>query len=240
MVRLLKTVLTWSVGGLSLWAGSFKVSPVRIELSARRPHTTVAVTNLSKENTTIQVQVLRWMAKGSGEAYAETEDLLLNPPIFTLAPGQSQHMRLGLRKAHGGSQEVSYRLIMEEIPRPSRPGVTGITTLLRISVPVFIRPATKAAPDLTWRLAALEDGKLKLSVENRGPVHVQLKRMGLSTREHPEPDRMENVAKYVLPGGSREWTIRDERLVRETVILVKTETDQGDHSVSVSKDTTRP
>jgi fimbrial chaperone protein len=226
------------VGGLSLWAGSFKVSPVRIELSARRPHTTVAVTNLGEENTTIQVQVLRWMAKGSGEAYAETGDILLNPPIFTLAPGRSQHMRLGLREPKTGPQEIGYRLILEEVPRPMKPGVTGVATFLRISVPVFVPPTSKAAPDLAWRLTA-QDGKLKLSVENRGPVHVQFKRMGLATREHPEPDRMENVAKYVLPGGSREWTIRDERLLREAVILVKTETDQGDFSVSVPKDAAR-
>jgi fimbrial chaperone protein len=235
MGRILTFLLAWSAGGLSLWAGVFKVEPFRIEFAASRPRASVAVTNLGDGVATIQVQVLRWTAKGAGEDYAETDDILINPPIFTLAAGQTQYLRLGLREPRAGLAEISYRLILEELPPPRKPNSNEITTLLRISVPIFVKPAAKTVPELAWRLVPDGAGAVKLSVENRGKVHVQFKRMGLTTETQPQPDRFETVGIYLLPGGRQEWAIRDERLVRSSHILVKAQTDRGELGVTVFK-----
>jgi fimbrial chaperone protein len=233
MVRILPTILAWLAGGLSLWAGSFQVNPVRVELSARRLYASIAVTNSGNETETIQVQALRWSAKGAGEAYAETDDILLNPPIFTLAPKQTQHMRLGLREPKVGPMEVCYRLILEELPPSSKPAPNQIRTLLRISIPVYVPPAQRAVPQLAWRLAPAESGKRKLRVENVGTAHVLITRMGLAVHDQGEPDRLESINICVLPGGSHEWTISDERLLRSPAILVRTLTDKGEIRVVV-------
>jgi fimbrial chaperone protein len=235
MGRIPALILAWLAGGLVLWGGAFKVDPFRVEFTAGRPRASVAVTNMGDGVAKIQVQVLRWRAKGAGEDYTETDDILLNPPIFTLAVGQTQYLRLGMRIPRTGLAEICYRLILEELPPPRKPNSNEIATLLRISLPIFVKPAAKTAPELAWSLVPDGPGVVKLSVENQGKAHVQFKRMGLTTEAQPQPDRFETVSIYLLPGGRQEWAIRDERLVRSSHILVKAQTDHGDLGVTVPK-----
>jgi fimbrial chaperone protein len=76
-------------GGFSmLQAGSYMVKPVRIELSARQLRTTIQIQNLGNEATTIQARVVAWNAKGLEEVLSENDEILLNPPIFTIAAGR--------------------------------------------------------------------------------------------------------------------------------------------------------
>src|SRR5690242_12258323 len=104
-------------GGCSmLWAGSYTVMPIRIELSARRLQTTVEVANRGDEATTIQAHIVSWSAAGVEELLSDNDDILLNPPIFTLAPGRQQFVRLGLRRPKPSEVEITYRLILEEVP----------------------------------------------------------------------------------------------------------------------------
>jgi len=226
MVRRLSIIVAWLAGGLTVSAGSFNVKPVRIELSAREPQTSISVTNLSDDRATIQVHAVVWTPQGIGEAYADTNDILLNPPIISLAPGQMQFLRLGLRRANTGLLETSYRLIFEELPPPPKPGFKGLTTVLRISIPVFALPREQAAPDLAWRVSRADENHMKLLVENRGNLHVQIKGVRFRANPETEPDHLEDTNVYVLPGGRHEWNITEESLLRSVRLLVEAETDQ--------------
>ena len=46
---------------------------------------------------TIQAHIVAWSAKGAEEVLTDNDDILLNPPIFTVAVGHTQFLRLGLR-----------------------------------------------------------------------------------------------------------------------------------------------
>jgi len=232
MAGWMRTVLA---GGLSIWAGSFKVNPVRIELSARRPYASVAVSNLASEPASIQVHVLLWSASGGREVYAETDDILLNPPIFALQPRQTQYMRLGLRKPRAGAIETSYRLVFEELPPPNKPSANEIRTLLRIRIPIFVKPAGILSPGLQWELLPAGDGEARLLVRNQGNVHVQITRMSLAAAAEPGPGHTENANVYVLPGGSHEWSIRDKPLLDVSQLRVEAQTDQGEIRATVRR-----
>jgi len=234
MARHLKIVWAWLAGGLLVSAGSFNVKPVRIEFSARQPQTSVSVTSLGDAPVTIQVHAVAWNPQGTGEVFADSDDILLNPPILNLAPGQTRFVRMGLRRANTGPVETSYRLIFEELPPPPTPGFKGLKTLLRISIPVFALPNGQAVPDLVWRVSRTDENHMKLLVENRGNAHVQIKRLKFWAKPDTEPDHLEATNVYVLPGGSHEWAIKEESLLRAGRLLVEAETDQREMHADLS------
>jgi len=236
MVRIPRTVLAWLAGGISLWGGTFQVSPVRIEMSARRPNARLAIQNSGSDPVTIQVQAVSWTAKGNGDQQTATDDLIVNPPVFTMGPGQTQHLRIGLREPKMRPMEICYRLILVELPSSSKPLPNQIRTLLRLSLPVFIQPPTPASHRLVWTLASQSENQRVLRVENTGSAHVQFTQMGLADGQQAEPEKMEKTSVYVLPGGSHEWKIRDQRILACPAVLVKTVTDKGEIRAVVRQD----
>src|SRR5438309_668171 len=78
---------------MKCFAGSFSLSPVRVELSAARPSMVIQISNLGDETITLQTQLLAWGFDGNHDTYRETDDVVLNPPIFRLEPHQKQMVR---------------------------------------------------------------------------------------------------------------------------------------------------
>ncbi|MEQ1949737.1 MAG: molecular chaperone [Bryobacteraceae bacterium] len=220
----------------SLLAGSFNVSPVRVELSARQPSASIAVRNVTDEPSVVQVSALRWTPKGNGEEYRDTDDILLNPPIFSLAPGQVQYVRLGLRRPSATAVEVSYRLVLEEVPPPAKAGFSGVTPLLQIRIPAFVAPAGKTAPELNWSFNGSE-AKWKLTVSNRGNIHVQIKRLILTGESHDGggAQRTSEMNVYVLSGGTHEWDL-DTHAFAAGPVSLSALTDHGEIHVQLEKD----
>ena len=79
-------------------AGSFAVSPTRADLTADRAIAALTVRNTGDEPAVVQLQTVAWSQDHGTEVMIETQDLLASPPIFTLAPGAAQIVRIGLRK----------------------------------------------------------------------------------------------------------------------------------------------
>ena len=214
-------------GGLSMQAGSYTVKPVRIELSARQLRTTIQIQNLADEPTTIQAHIVAWNANGAEEVLTDNDEILLNPPIFTIPAGHPQFVRLGLRHAPPDTREGTYRLILEEVPPPPKPGFNGITTLLKISVPIFVKPRV-SSPQLAWTLQRTSDQEVKLSVQNRGNAHVQIRKLAVTAGEASEPGFVQGTATYVLQNARKEWVIHNEQLAGAGKLLLQAQTDNGD------------
>lgn len=208
-------------------AGSYTVRPVRIELSTRQLRTTIQIQNLGEEPTTIQAHIAGWNAKGAEEILSDNDDILLNPPIFTVAAGHTQFVRLGLRHPQPDTREGTYRLILEEVPAPPKPGFMGINTLLKISVPIFVKPRVPS-PQLAWTLERTSDQELRLSVENRGNTHVQIRTFAITASGVSEPGFAQNTATYVLQNARKDWVIHNLQLAGASKLLLKAQTDSGD------------
>jgi fimbrial chaperone protein len=215
-------------GGLSsLWAGSFSVNPVRVDLSARELHATLRITNVANDKLTVQVQPMLWAFGGKEETLKNTNDLIVNPPIFTIAAHQTQFVRIGLRRMERMTVEQAYRLILEEVPPAPTPGFNGLRTILRISMPIFVRPSVPAEPILWWSLRNSPGKGTTLSVQNRGTAHVQLKHISISFPGVNRPVISHALSAYLLPGQQREWTFDDANLFNTESVSLEATTDTG-------------
>jgi fimbrial chaperone protein len=187
-------------------AGTFVVSPVRATLSASQQVGALTVRNDGTEPTVVQLEVLSWSQQDTRNVYEPTREILATPPIFTLSPGGSQIVRVGLRRAPDPQRELSYRLYLQEVPPPPKPDFQGLQVALRIGVPVFVLPPAPAKPVLRWQLSRTPQGQLKLTLSNGGNAHIQVANFRL-VPAGGEPLPTLQAAAYVLPGQSRDWLV---------------------------------
>jgi fimbrial chaperone protein len=189
----------------------------------------LTVHNETASSTLVQVRAVEWTQSASGEdQYADTRDLLATPPVFTLAAGGEQILRVALRRAPDASRELSYRLFIQEVPPQANPDQRQLTMALRISLPVFVMPATKAAADLQWSTQWQADGRLVVHARNRGTAHVQLTDFDLQAGgSSPMPGS--HAVRYLLPGTTASWTLDMPAGVdRAAALRVRGHGDQGE------------
>jgi len=79
-------------------AGSFSVSPVRASLSAQERVVALRVSNSGTEPSSIQAELMAWRQQGGEEIHEPSRDVLVTPPIFTVPAGDTQVIRVGLRR----------------------------------------------------------------------------------------------------------------------------------------------
>lgn len=193
-------------GSLPVLAGSFSVFPIRADLGSAKQVASLTVRNTGDEPATIQLQAMSWRQQDGLDSLESTRELLATPPIFTVQAGGSQIVRVGLRRAPDADMELSYRLLLREVPSEPKPGFAGLRVALELSVPVFVAPLSgKAAPNLQWALVEAGDGP-RLRVNNAGNGHV---RIGSVILAAPSGEAIGpvDVSAYVLPGQARELSL---------------------------------
>jgi fimbrial chaperone protein len=210
----------------SAWCGTFTVNPVRIQVSASRPNAILQVTNHEDEPVTFQAHVVQWRFDGQKEVYTDSNEVMLNPPIATVGPHQTQFIRLGLRRPVEGPDEESYRLIVEEVPQ-AKPGFRGVQTILRMSIPIFAVPKAATSAHVEWQASRTSDARLRLVATNRGNAHIQIKSLEVTGAESPDGYLKGNALTYLLPAQQREWLIDDKRAMATRRIKILAVTDSG-------------
>jgi fimbrial chaperone protein len=186
-------------------AGSFNVRPTRLVLSAAQPSGMLTLRNPTNFETVVQVQANAWSQQDGADVLEPSRDLIAVPPLFTLPPGGSQVVRIGLRRAAAPDSELTYRLLLREVPPAPGEGFTGLQVALNLSLPVFVEPVQGAAPDLRWDFERSGDGQVQLALSNQGNAHVQLTDVTLNSAGETITGR--NLPAYLLPGQRRAWPI---------------------------------
>jgi fimbrial chaperone protein len=203
-VRALALVLlTWAGAA---HAGSLRVGPTLIVLDREHPVSVVRITNNNAITTAIDVRASAWQQANNEDAYSETQELIVTPPVFDLAPGETQTVRIGLNPLANRGGEVferSFRVFVAELPDPRRSAAT-MQMLMRVGIPVFVA-GHDAAANLAWQMTQSEAGIWRLEATNRGSAHtrvldVDLKSAGVAIAADLKGG-------YVLPGATRSWTL---------------------------------
>lgn len=187
--------------------GALSVAPIRLELSASALTASLTVTNTGTESSVVQLEVTAWSQQRGQDVYTPTRELLATPPIFTLPPGGSQIVRVGLRRAPDTRSERAYRLFLQEIPPPPEIGSTELRVALRIGVPIFV-PTSPAGPKLQIHARRGSHDEWLFSFDNVGNTHVRLSEMALSTVGEKNPLISQRMGAYLLPGSQRTWSIK--------------------------------
>ena len=226
--------------GASAFAGSFTVNPVRVTLSPGLHVAAITVSNNGSEASVIQLQTSSWTQQDGQDVLTPSSEILATPPIFTLPPGGSQIVRVGLRRTPDVQHELTYRLILREVP-PPQPISQGLRVALAISMPVFVVSAHPAFSNLQWRATRLADGRIQIQATNTGAAHVQVGAIELTPAGGASPVVRQSVATYVLPGNAHSWTFASAaKVLAGSMLELHASTDSGDVQARIALGTARP
>lgn len=165
------------IGSAPTATASVAVSPVLLELSEQQNKEVVRVTNTSDAAKSFEVNAVAWsQSDKEREIYAETDELLAVPPLFTLEPGQTQVVRIGLMRRADESTELAYRVFFTELAPPETDDepFTGVNMRLRFGVPVFVAPLAPVETNIEFVKLSTVDGHTFMELRNSGNVHVKV------------------------------------------------------------------
>ena len=216
-------------------ASTFNVSPIRAQLGAGRRTEALTITNVDDDPVVVQVRVLAWSQAGGEEILDATREILVTPPVLQMAPKGQQIVRVALRRDPDPARELTYRVILDEVPQAAAVGATGLRVALRLSLPVFVTPAHPTpGPELAWEAHRLPDGAIEIAATNRGSVHVQVIDFEAQVPGAAAPLHA-IVAKYVLAGSRVTWSLAPGAQAGHAgTILIRGHSDQGELSADVA------
>ena len=189
--------------GLMASAQSLSVLPVNILLGPGEKASTLTVTNKGTSKTSIQIRAFGWNQDGDNDVLSPSDLIVVSPPITSIAPGASQVVRLILRE-QPQVREMTYRIILDQIPPPAEPGVVHV--VLRLSIPIFAQPFGRVAPLLRFH-GEVKGGQLYLVGSNDGLRHEAIRDVELSTTDGRKLTVASGSSPYILAGMTRHWAI---------------------------------
>lgn len=203
---------TWTLG-LSLclcgpaWSGAFSVTPIRIFMTPRDRAVAVTLMNEGSTPLRLQADLMQWQQDAQGQDLLEaTEDLILSPPIIELGPHARQVVRLARLVAPDPQKQLSYRLLVQEMPETARDRPSGlqIPIALALSMPVFITPPG-IRHALQCQFEAQAATRARLSCGNTGTAHVQVREVTVSHQGRVLGRY--SGSSYILPGARKDLPI---------------------------------
>jgi len=154
-------------------AASFGLSPLGLSIAANELSGSVLGTNTGTDEVVIQAKPYAWTQNGK-DARDDTQALIVNPPIFKLAAGSQQLVRVASRAAPSLDVERAYRVVFSEVPVASSTPAPGFRISIAMDIPMFVEPVVRGAPQVTWRLEQVGD-RSRLIAENSGGRHLRLR-----------------------------------------------------------------
>jgi len=227
--------LALSLAAAEVPAGSFQVNPIRVDMTKGATTAAITVRNDGDDAIVVQSSVVAWTQDNGQEVYTPTTEALVTPPIMTVPPGGEQIVRVGLRRGPDAQRELAYRLYLQEVPPPPKPGFTGLQVALRVGLPVFVAPAAPGIRRLEWSAQIGPDGAIRLAAQNTGNAHVQVTDFELGLPGPGGPIAHESTLAYVLAGQRRLWTLPapPDRVKSVSEFRLKAYTDAGEIDTAV-------
>jgi fimbrial chaperone protein len=168
MAVCLASALT-SVATVDARGARVNVTPTSIVLRSASASGAVSIANTSDTSAAFQVTVLSWTGSDGGDVQLEpTSDMVVAPSVFQLAAGESRRVRVLSRRAPT-VRESAYRLVVEQLPGTRQ--AAGISMLMRLSLPVFLRQGLAGARPTVSQVHADAEG-LDIEVWNAGQGHL--------------------------------------------------------------------
>lgn len=188
-------------------AGMIGVSPLRVDFDAAQKSGVIRVFNTGETDISMQVDARDWaQAEDGTDEYESTSDVIAVPPIFSIAPGEFQIVRIGLVGGQRPDREKAHRLFLTELPQPKTDFLGGqLRMRLIVSLPIFTAPAAvEPDSDLEMVETSIEDGRLRARFHNPGNTHIRVQEVAALTRSGDATERADKAV-YLLPGATRDF-----------------------------------
>jgi fimbrial chaperone protein len=196
---------------LPAFCADLSIMPVAVQLDAQHDRSTVRVTNQGKEAVILQADAIGWAREAGVDRDTATSDLIVNPPVFTIAPGRTQIVRVGLRRNVEADREMTYRMVLREVPTPGDAAsqkLNGqVRVLVALRVPVYVAP-TAVRREQRWNARIDNDGNLVAQVSNTGNVHYKVGSLRVLGDTEPATVVAQGSQSVLFPGEVRSFRLR--------------------------------
>ncbi len=238
ILAILASAAAFGLSPTQALAGTFSISPLRAELSSRVQMGALTLRNQDGAPVVVQAEVLLWEQGEGQDQLTPTRDVMVSPAVFTIPGNGSQLVRVALRRPADAQRELSYRLILTEVPQQASPEFTGLNVALRLSLPIFVAPNSTASTQLEWSATRDASNAIALTARNTGNAHARVLNFNVSPATGSGPGIQQDVTAYILPGQARTWTL-DKKQNEATSstdwqrLRVKGTTEAGDFEVEI-------
>jgi fimbrial chaperone protein len=206
-------------------ASTLQVTPVTIEVPAPGAVSSVTLANPGTDLVNAQVRVFRWLQVDGKEELVETHDVVASPPAVRLQPGKKSVIRVVRVNKAPTTAEETYRLIVDEVPKPPKAGEAGVGFSVRYSIPVFFT-TPGATANLSWE-AVISGGVLVLKASNSGGHHVRLAALSIANDKSKTIHVSDGLAGYVLGQSSHLWIVKAKSMRVGSTIRITAQGDDG-------------
>lgn len=219
-------------------ASTFHVSPVRVDVGGISRSGVVTIRNESStDSVVIHASTFKWSQIDGENVNTPTTDLIVNPPIFTLKPGGQQTIRVGpkdLRLATSSDTELTYRLLLAEVPQSLPNGMQGIAVALNLSVPVYFEPRAMAIDNTAPKVTLKRNDKdnLVAQISNDGTKSIKISSIQLVDRTTRAVITQTDGFRHVLSKSMIAWPLSPYPAPISNVAIVVT-SDRGIHNLEV-------
>jgi fimbrial chaperone protein len=211
-------------------AGSMTVFPLRITFEGNKTSEVVTVRNVDTKPLLLQPTMTKWTQVDGQELLEPTRDLLLSPPLVEIPPGESQTVRIVLRRDPDAATQSTYRLVLQEVPQKTESTGQQVVMALKITLPVFVTAKTPSPPILN---VSTVGGSSVLQFKNSGKSHIQIKTVAVS-------DGSSQIAKsesmfYVLSGQTVKLKVDPKGRSINGTEKIEVGSDAGDLVLNLTK-----
>jgi fimbrial chaperone protein len=237
LVGILASMAACALPSAQALAGTFSISPVRVDLAAQSSTGVVTIRNQEDLPVIVQAETKLWQQTVAGDQLEPTRDVLVTPAVFTIPPQGSQVVRVALRREVDPRAELSYRLILTEVPQQAAPGFSGLNMSLQMSLPIFVAAHAPTAPQVQWSATRRPDGAVSVTALNAGSEHTRVLDLMISPQPGDDQWLHQQGAHYILPGQSRRWALepaKNNESAQWRQLRVKGSTEDGDFATELT------
>lgn len=236
--RPLLLALVLAAAGPAVAGGGLALHPLRVDLTPEQRGAAVTLRNEGSTRKTIEVEAMAWAQPDGGEHHAPTRALLVSPPLFFLAPGASQTVRIGRPLSAGtvGDVEQAYRVFFREVPPAVPPDGGALRVAVRLGIPVFVAPR-EAQPALHWQALLGPDGTIALTLINRGTRHARAVDVRLLAPDGDAVLARAEGFRYVLAGARQSWQLLPSVALQPGAYRVVAHFEDGvrEHAIALAR-----
>jgi fimbrial chaperone protein len=232
-MRILKrTFLLWGLFLLYccssvVWSANLGVAPVRIFMGPKDRAIAITLTNNGDSDIALQADIYTWNQNSEGKDVLDlSDDLILSPPIFKLAPHTSQTVRLALLMPMDLSRQMTYRLIVTAVPEAiAAPSANFEVPMgLALSLPIFITPPL-AKRELNCALLRDDEMLVTAHCDNSGTAYAQIREMTLLIKDEVQANM--KTPSYLLPGAKKPYLLKSEKTIPTGAATLRIVYDAG-------------
>ena len=117
------------------------MEPVSLDIAAPRKTSTLTLRNEGDDAVATQIRIFRWTRNGAEDELVPTKDVVASPPAARLKPNSKYTVRIvrvGKTPVEG---EETYRLIVDQLPKPAKSDGPNVSFAVRYSIPIFFNEA---------------------------------------------------------------------------------------------------